>query len=104
MIIADIIKVVLPAVVSFIVGIILTPFVTKFLYSHKMWKKKSGKVAMDGKPTPIFNELHKDKEVNTPRMGGVIIWLSAFITILGISFFSRLFASDLSTKLEKCIY
>lgn len=98
--VADIVKVVLPAVMSFIVGIFLTPFVTKFLYSHKMWKKKSGKVSMDGKPTPIFNELHKDKEVNTPRMGGVIIWLSAFITILGISLFSRLFTSDLTNKLD----
>jgi len=47
-----------------------------------MWKKKSGKIAPDGSETPIFNELHKDKEVGTPRMGGVVIWGSVLLTAL----------------------
>jgi len=100
MIIADIVKVSLPAVVSFCIGILITPFVSDYLYSNKIWKKKSGKVAMDGKPTPIFNELHKDKEVNTPRMGGVIIWISVAITVIGLWFASRTFDSGLITKLD----
>jgi len=65
-----------------------------------MWKKKSGKIAPDGRATPIFNELHKDKEVNTPRMGGIIIWLSVAITIMGVWFVSYLAPSDVSTKLD----
>lgn len=79
--IADIVKVFLPAVGAFMIGIAITPFLTNFLYKHKMWKKKSGKVDMGGKDTPIFNELHKEKQVNTPRMGGVVVWGSVFITI-----------------------
>jgi phospho-N-acetylmuramoyl-pentapeptide-transferase len=100
MIVADIVKVVLPAVISFVVGILLTPPVSNYLYGHKMWKKKSGKLSIDGKPTPIFNELHKVNEVSTPRMGGVIIWLSSFITIAGISIVSYLLPGDLSNKLD----
>jgi len=100
MIIADIVKVSLPAVISFCIGILITPFISDYLYSNKMWKKKSGKVAMDGKPTPIFNELHKDKEVNTPRMGGVIIWISVATTVIALWFGSRIFDSSLITKLD----
>lgn len=75
---SDIVKVLLPAFLSFIIGISGTPFLTNFLYRKQMWKKKSGKVGMDGSATPIFNSLHKEKEVGTPKMGGVVIWLSAF--------------------------
>ena len=99
MIVADIVKVVLPAVLSFIVGVGMTPTVSNYLYNHKMWKKKAGKVSLDGKPTPIFNELHKDREVYTPRMGGVIIWLSALITIIGVSFLSKFIPGQVSNKL-----
>ena len=100
MIIADIVKVTLPAVMSFVVGILITPIVSNYLYRNKMWKKKAGKVSMDGKPTPIFNELHKDKEVNTPRMGGLIIWISVAISIISLWLASHALPSGLSTKLD----
>lgn len=100
MIIADIVKIALPAIMSFVIGVAITPLVSDYLYKNQMWKKKSGKIAPDGRPTPIFNELHKDKEVNTPRMGGIIIWLSVAITIMGVWFVSRSVPSDVSTKLD----
>ena len=70
---ADIIKLFIPATAAFFVGIIITPFLTDYLYKNEMWKKKAGKVSPDGLDTPIFNELHKLKEVGTPKMGGVIM-------------------------------
>ncbi len=70
----------LPSVVAFCLGIVITPAITGFLYKHQMWKKESGKVAPDGRETPIFNELHKNKEVGTPRMGGMVIWISVLFT------------------------
>lgn len=96
----SLIKVFIPTTISFFIGILITPFITNFLYKHKMWKKKSGKISPDGKETPIFNELHKDKEVGTPRMGGVIIWLSVLITIFIIWLLSITFTSDLTQKLN----
>lgn len=76
----NIIKVILPSVVSFIVGIFITPILTEYLYKNKMWKKKVKSVSIDGGSTPIFSSLHADRELNTPRMGGIIIWSSVLIT------------------------
>jgi phospho-N-acetylmuramoyl-pentapeptide-transferase len=100
MIIADIVKVAIPAVLSFIIGVSITPTFSYYLYKNKMWKKKAGKIALDGTATPIFNELHKEKEVNTPRMGGVIIWLSVTFTTLLIWSISQFLSTDLSVKLD----
>jgi phospho-N-acetylmuramoyl-pentapeptide-transferase len=98
--IIDIVKVFLPAVGAFILGILVTPILTNFLYSHQMWKKKSGKTALDGTEATIFNELHKEKEVNTPRMGGIIIWFSSTVVIVGIWLISQFFPGDVITKLD----
>jgi phospho-N-acetylmuramoyl-pentapeptide-transferase len=82
MISLSLLKVFLPATVAFFIGIIITPILTNWLYKNQMWKKKAGKIAPDGRETPIFNELHKDKETGTPRMGGIVIWGSVLITTL----------------------
>lgn len=96
----NIVKVVTPAAIAFVVGILITPSVSGYLYRHKMWKKKSGKIATDGRATPIFNALHKEKEVGTPRMGGVIIWGSVFITIFAIWLLAHIFPNDVTNKLS----
>ncbi len=98
--ILDIVKVFLPSVIAFVIGVMLTPILTGFLYKNEMWKKKAGKRTMDGGETPIFNELHKGKEVGTPKMGGIIIWFSAGITIIGIWTFANVFGSDFFIKLD----
>jgi len=96
----DIVKVFFPAIISFVIGVLITPVVSDFLYRNKMWKKKSGKVDFAGNATPIFNSIHKDKEVSTPRMGGSIIWLSAIFTAILIAIVSYLLPSELSSKLS----
>jgi phospho-N-acetylmuramoyl-pentapeptide-transferase len=96
----DIVKVFLPSVVAFAIGILFTPALTSFLYKNQMWKKKAGKVDFNGNATPIFNELHKDKEVGTPRMGGIVIWFSAAVTIIGLWLFSKIFPSELFRKID----
>lgn len=60
--------------VSFVLAMVITPVLTNFLYRHKLWKKKVRAYAIDGAPTTIFAELHKEKEISTPRMGGVLVW------------------------------
>ena len=95
-----IVKIFIPAVVAFLVGISITPAITNWLYRNKMWKKKAGKLDITGKEAVIFNELHKDKEINTPRMGGIVIWLSAFITISLIWIISKVFGGEVATKID----
>ena len=98
----DILKIFLPWTIAFFVGIIITPFVTHYLYKYEMWKKKPGNAGGlgDNKGTPIFNELHKEKETGTPRMGGIVIWGSALITIFIFWLASFLFPDELTTKLD----
>ncbi len=98
--IIDIVKVFTASSAAFIVGMLITPAVTHYLYKHKAWKKKSGKITTDGREAKIFNELHKDKEVGTPRMGGVVVWGSAFITIILIYIISKVFPTEITTKLD----
>jgi phospho-N-acetylmuramoyl-pentapeptide-transferase len=100
MIVIDVVKIFVPTAISFFVGISITPFLTDYLYRNKMWKKKSGKVSLDGKDTPIFNSLHKEKEVGTPRMGGVIIWASVFLTVIIIWLLSKIFPNNTTEKLN----
>ena len=78
----DIVKIFVPTTIAFIIGILITPVVSGYLYRHKMWKKKSVIVATDGGTATITQKLHNDEERKTPRMGGIIIWASALITII----------------------
>jgi len=78
----DIVKIFVPTTIAFIIGILITPILSNYLYKNKMWKKKSVVVATDGGTASITQSLHKDEEKKTPRMGGVVIWASAVITII----------------------
>ncbi len=100
MVIIDIVKVFIPSTIAFIIGIVISPLLIHYLYKNEMWKKKSGKVSMDGKETPIFNGLHKEKEVGTPRMGGIVIWLSAFITIILFWLIAKIFPTSATAKID----
>src|SRR3989344_272934 len=98
--IINLFKVFAPLTISFFVGIAITPFLTHYLYKYKLWKKRAGKVDPSGNNTPIFNSLHKEKEVGTPRMGGIIIWVSTIITVLAIFLISLIFPSEITGKLN----
>lgn len=85
-----IIKIVLPATIAFVIGILCTPLITHYLYKYKVWKKKGGKLAMGGHAAVEFNRLKGEDEVKTPRMGGIVIWVSVLLTILVLYFASVL--------------
>lgn len=76
----DVIRVFIPAIAAFWIGIAGTPLITHYLYAFKVWKKKGGKVALDGTTAVEFDKLHKAHETQTPRMGGIVIWGSILCT------------------------
>ncbi len=84
-------KVFISFFLTFSVGILISPTITNYLYKNKMWKKRVRNEALGGGETPIFNQLHKEKEIGTPRMGGVVIWASVLITIFIIYLLSEIF-------------
>lgn len=92
----DLVKVFTPAILSFAIGIAITPILSHYLYTYKMWKWKAGK----GGETPLFNKLHESRETGTPRMGGIVIWLSALLAIFGISAIGAIFGAPLFSKLD----
>lgn len=92
----DLIKVFIPALFAFSIGIGITPVFSHYLYAHKMWKRKAGK----GDETPLFNKLHESRETGIPRMGGIVIWFSSAIAIFGVSAASIIFDGSLFSKLD----
>jgi phospho-N-acetylmuramoyl-pentapeptide-transferase len=78
----DAARVVIPFIISFAMGIMLAPALAHSLYKHKAWKKKGGKGKGlgDDTGTPLFDSLHREREVSTPRLGGILVWSSVFIT------------------------
>ena len=95
----DTVKIFIPSAIAFFVGIGITPILSHYLYKHKMWRK-TGKVDMGGKETPVFNSLHKDYESKTPKMGGIVIWGSVFLTVLIIWFVAKVFPGTITNKLN----
>ena len=91
----DIVKVLVPATASFIIGMAISPILTHYLYKLKAWKKQPGKTALDGSEAREFNRLHETHEMRAPRMGGIVVWGSAALTIMGIAIIAR-FVPDAS--------
>ncbi len=104
MITLNIIKVFIPATASFVIGILLTPILTHYLYKYHAWKKVSKKVALDGTPAVEFENLrtkvHTDTETKTPRMGGIIIWATVAIVTLTLWLLARVTDIQVLVKLN----
>lgn len=98
--IADIVKVFVPAVLSFCIGIGITPILTHYLYKYSMWKKRPGKRSLTGEETVLFNRLHETREVGIPRLGGMVIWFSAAAAIALIYLFAHVFPIPVIMKLD----
>ncbi len=96
----DVLKVVLPSVLTFIIGISITPFFTNFFYKHRMWKKSARTEAGDI-TNEDFGKVHNTSaELSTPRIGGVIIWVSVLLTITIIFILSKIFPGEITEKLN----
>jgi phospho-N-acetylmuramoyl-pentapeptide-transferase len=87
----NVIKVFSLAAVASTIAILLCPLLTHFLYKHKLWKKTARQKAISGEDAVIFNSLHKEKEVGTPRMGGLLIWITTVFVIFLFFILSLIF-------------
>jgi phospho-N-acetylmuramoyl-pentapeptide-transferase len=97
----NLLKVFVPAFLAFVIGIGFTPVLTHYLYKYKAWKKKPGKVALDGETAVEFAKLRPEEaETRTPRMGGVIIWASVALTTLLLWGSDYFFPGSLAGKFD----
>jgi phospho-N-acetylmuramoyl-pentapeptide-transferase len=93
-------KVLLPAVVSFVIGIIIAPIIGRFLVRNKLWKKKNVTKTIDGKEATITASLHNDEKAPVPRLGGIVVWASVFVTVLLFWFISKIYPTIFTEKLD----
>jgi len=94
------IKVLLPAALAFVIGIMIAPLITHFLYKHKVWKKEGGKKALGGRDATEFNRLKGCNETKTPRMGGIVIWGSVLLTVGILYVLQIIFTSTVTADLD----
>ena len=93
----NLLKIIIPTALAFVVGLVLTPFATHFFYKYKMWKKysRNDNAAID------FQKIHNEKEeLKTPRVGGIIIWLSVVLVIFLYFLISYIFPSSIFLKMN----
>jgi len=57
-----------------------TPVLTHYLYKYKLWRKTARTKTINGQRAEVFYSLHKEKEVSTPRLGGLLIWITSAFT------------------------
>lgn len=96
----DSFKVLLPAVISFVIGIVVAPSIGRFLSFHQLWKKRSVKTTIDGKEALISAALHNDEGGRVPRLGGVVVWFSVFSTALLFWLLSKIYPVPFTEKLD----
>ncbi len=95
----NVVKVFLPTALTFFIGLGITPILTHYFYKHRMWKKRSRSEQVKSEE---FKKIHNEKgELNTPRVGGLVIWISVALTMALLFWVARLFPSNyLSVKLN----
>lgn len=96
---SSIIKVFLPAVLSFFIGMFLSPIFWKLAVKNRWWKKKSRSKDNPDAMSVAFQGLHNEgEELSTPRIGGVVVWLSACLVALFFYLLSY-FSSNINVNL-----
>ncbi len=96
----DPLKVLFPALVSFIIGVVIAPTVVRRLEYYKVWKKKSVAKTIDGKEATITASLHNDEERHLLSMGGIVVWASVFATALLFWLVSKFYPTSITEKLD----
>ena len=88
------------AAFAFFFAMAWTPLLTRYLYRYRIWRKSVRTQSPDGTKTPIFASLHKDRETSTPRMGGLLIWITTLAVITLFWALAKLTADPLFDKLN----
>jgi len=90
----SVIKVFILSTLAFVVTILWTPLLTKFLYKYKL-----GKQIRDEASAPIFSKMHRVKS-GTPTMGGMLIWVTTAVLAVVIFYLAKITNFDLFKQLN----
>ncbi|OGI82141.1 hypothetical protein A3I95_00305 [Candidatus Nomurabacteria bacterium RIFCSPLOWO2_02_FULL_44_12] len=91
----NLLKISIPTALAFFLGLLITPVATHFFYKYKMWKRHSRN---GNGVSEAFQKIHNEQgELNTPRVGGIIIWVSVLVTT-GLFYAAALFLPAPNTE------
>lgn len=94
----NLVKIFIPTALAFFLGLFLTPVATHFFYKYKMWKKYPRN---SDELIPDFHKIHnEEEELKTPRVGGIIIWVSALLVTSIFYLASTFFPGDDTFKMN----
>ncbi len=94
----NLLKISIPTAMAFFLGLLITPLATHFFYKYKMWKKYSRRNAVNSEH---FHKFHREEEeLNTPRVGGIIIWASVLVTTALFYLLSFWFPTEGTAKMN----
>src|SRR3989338_2971959 len=97
----DVLKVFGLAGFSFFAAFFLTPVLTHYLYKYKLWPKRIERESLGGGPATVIAGLAKERtHIDTPRMGGILIWGTVFIITALFWLMGKFFDGPLFTKLN----
>lgn len=97
----NVIKILLPAIISFLVGIALTPTLTGIMYKYRLWRRTSRSKDNNDQMSEAFKKIHNEEgERSTPRVGGIVVWSSIICTIALIYVISLIFPNEITEKLN----
>ncbi len=86
--------------ISFLIALFFAPFLIRILNHYKAWKKKPRDRGLNGDATPIFTMLHGEKEIKTPRMGGILIWGTVITVTVGTFIVSEFLPASLASRIN----
>ncbi len=90
----SVIKVFILSTLAFVVTMLWTPLLTKFLYKYKL-----GKQIRDEASAPIFSKMHQVKS-GTPTMGGTLVWATTAVLAVTIFYLAKITNFDLFKQLN----
>lgn len=77
----NVIKVLLLAAFGAVAVFISAPFLIRFLNKIQFWKKNARHKTITGEEAAVVYSLHKEREISSPRGGGMVIWLAVSLVV-----------------------
>jgi len=77
----DVIKVLLPALVSLVIGLLVSPLLVKVMAKYDWRKKKSVSKTIDGRPATLTATIDNEENKILYRAGGLVVLMGAMFTV-----------------------
>lgn len=96
----DILKIFLPAFVSFTIGMLSVRPILAFMQKYNLQKKKNVKLAIDGKPATLTASIDNDEGKVLYRMGALVALSGVFGALAFFRLLPALFTADSVAKIN----